>query len=148
MSLVLDDKEWCLAFVAEQIGDVIAPDRWYEAIGFERGGELVVAVIFTLMTEVDIVMHVAAKKGSRWCTRDFLGAAFRYPFEQLGLKRVTGFVPADNVDALKLNEHVGFVREGLLRQGAENGHDMIVMGMLRRECRYLGQEIKQSARAA
>jgi RimJ/RimL family protein N-acetyltransferase len=150
VTLILDQKERCLAFVSEQIGNTIGDGAWYQAIGFERDGRLIVAVIYTHMTEYDIVMHVAAEKGARWCTREFLSAAFRYPFVQLGLKRVTGFVPSANLEALKLNKHLGFRVEGLMRDGSE-GCDMVVMGMLAAECRWVkyGTEEKvESSRAA
>ncbi len=149
MRYVFTEKERCLKFVSERIGRAVGDGAWYEAIGLERRGELVVAVIYTHMTEHDIVMHVAAKPGARWCSHDFLCVAFRYPFAQLGLRRVTGFVPTDNADAIKLNRHIGFTVEGVLRQGSEHG-DMLVMGMLSSECRWkdYGKEKLKSPRAA
>ena len=120
--------------------------EWYEGIGLERNGELIVAALYTLMTKRDIVMNVAALPGKAWATTEFLEAAFRYPFVQLGLRRITAFVPASNDKALKLNRHLGFRDEGLLRESAEDG-DMIVLGLLREESRY-GQEVTTSTRAA
>jgi len=67
-------------------------------------------------------------------TRAFLRAAFRYPFVQLGCRRVTGYVPAQNLEAQRFDEHLGFRREGLMRHAMEDD-DVIVYGLLREEAR-------------
>lgn len=149
---VLDARERCLRFVAERVGDVVGAREWYEGISLERDGETLAAVVYTLMTECDICMHVAARPGRKWLTHDFLRVAFRYPFVQLRLRRVSAFVPSTNRAALKLNLHLGFVREGCLRDASSDG-DLIVLGMKRAECRWLGeadghQKVSQSSRAA
>lgn len=70
-------------------------------------------------------------------TREFLRVAFRYPFYQLKVRRVTGYVPASNADALRFDLHLGFVQEGLMREAMDTGEDVVVLGMLKRECRWL-----------
>jgi L-amino acid N-acyltransferase YncA len=141
---VFDNREACRDFVTARVGPVIGANDWYQGIGGMRGGELVVAVLYTLMSEVDIVMHVAAERGKLWATRDFLRVAFRYPFVQLGLRRVSAFVPSTNRAALRLNTHLGFMVEGVMRDADPGGH-VIVMGMRRSECRFLGEVDGQKA---
>ena len=82
-------------------------------------------------------MHVVAVPGKRWMTKDFLWRCFAYPFIQLQCNRITGLVRVDNLAAQKFDEHLGFVKEGLLRKAAKDGTDYIVYGMLREECRWL-----------
>lgn len=134
--LVLDDKARCGAWALERIAHVPSWGEWFEAIGLERDAELVAAVIFNLWSGADIAMHIAAVPGRRWMTREFLRAAFRYPFVQLECQRVTGYVPASNADALRFDRHLGFVEEGRMREALDNGEDVIVLGMLERECRW------------
>jgi RimJ/RimL family protein N-acetyltransferase len=55
---------------------------------------------------------------------------------QLGVQRVTGYVPASNAAALRFDRHLGFVEEGRLREALPGGEDVIVLGMLKRECRW------------
>lgn len=81
-------------------------------------------------------MHIAAIAGSRWLTKSFLKAAFAYPFNQLKVNRVTGYVPAKNMAARRLDLHLGFKVEGVMRKALADD-DVIVMGMLREECRFL-----------
>ena len=64
---------------------------------------------------------------------------------QLGCRRVTGYVPAANARARRLDEHLGFVYEGRLREALPDGQDVLVLGMLRRECRWLDYDERQVA---
>jgi RimJ/RimL family protein N-acetyltransferase len=110
----------------------------YTAIGLaNETGALLAGVIYQNYTRTDIHMHVAALPGRRWLCKSFLGEGFRYPFEQLGCRRVTGVVPARNLPAQRFDEHLGFIREGLVRSILPNGDDLIIYGMLREECRFL-----------
>jgi hypothetical protein len=80
---------------------------------------------------------VAALSGKRWLCKAFLGEGFRYPFEQLGCRRVTGLVPGKNKAAQSFDEHLGFTQEGCARKILPDGDDLIIYGMLREECRFL-----------
>jgi hypothetical protein len=136
---VYNDRARCLELVERLVGRIVGAGEEYQAIGVERDGELLAAVLYTLQTERDIVMTVAAKPGRKWLSHAFLRVAFGYPFVQLGLRRVSAFVPSTNRAALLLNRHLGFVAEGIMRGAAEDG-DMWVLGMLRHECRWLGED--------
>jgi len=104
-------------------------------------------VAYTDYDEVNLGMHIASDGSRRWLTREYLRACFGYPFEQLGVRRVTGLVAASNPAALRFDTHLGFRMEGRLRHAAQDGSDLLVLGMLRGECRYLrdsehGQELR------
>jgi RimJ/RimL family protein N-acetyltransferase len=43
----------------------------------------------------------------------------------------------DNTQAQKFDEHLGFVREGVLRKACKDGTNIILYGMLRDECRFI-----------
>lgn len=107
------------------------------AIGIERSGSLVAGVVYDRFSGNDICMHVAAKPGVRWLNRESLYRFFAYPFVQIGCTRVTGLVAADNLVAQEFDEHLGFVKEGVLRKGMPDGTDLFVYGMLRDECKWI-----------
>ena len=108
-------------------------------IGLAQDGELIAGVVFNHYTGTNIQMHVAAVPTKRWMTKDFLFRCFAYPFIQLECSRVTGLVRVDNLPAQKFDEHLGFVREGVLRRACTDGCDMIIYGMLATECRFLNR---------
>jgi RimJ/RimL family protein N-acetyltransferase len=128
----LEVRKW----VAERVGEDDFEDG--VAIGLEEDGEIIAGVVYTMFTQAGVTAHIAAVPGRRWMTRDFLWRIFAYPFIQLKCNRISGLVRADNLEAQKFDEHLGFKREGLLRRACTDGTDMILYGMLREECRFLG----------
>ena len=136
MKEVVYNRPEVVAFVSEKI---YGKDRFPDdspSIGVIEDGEIVGGVVYSMYTGNGIMMNVASSN-RRWLTRTFLRAAFAYPFKQLGCTRVSGLVRVDNADAQRFDEHLGFVREGLIRRGDDDGTDLILYGMLREECRWL-----------
>lgn len=126
-------------------------DTWgneYVAMGWERHGELVSGVVYNHFSGNDIAMHVCGT--GFWATRAALKVYFEYPFLQLKCQRVTAYVASKNAKCLTLVNRLGFTPEGRLREGLPDD-DLMVFGMLRRECRWLGaihgQECKSTANA-
>ena len=134
--IILDQRERCGDWAKQFIPHVSSWGEWYQAIGLERDGVLQAVVVYNFYNQADIAMHIAAVPGSRWMTKGFLQTVFCYPFIQLGTKRVTGYVPAKNMAARRFDEHIGFRREGLMRDALPDD-DVIVYGMLKRECRWI-----------
>ena len=98
--------------------------------------EVIAAVVYDEYNGQNIFMHVAARPGRRWMTRQFLHTAFHYPFVQLGVQRITGWVEASNLDARKFDEHLGFRHEATLIKAAPDGGDVCLYVMHREWCRY------------
>lgn len=107
------------------------------AIGHEIDGELVAGVVYDSYTGPNIVMHVAGEPRRRWLTEEFLFRVFAFPFIQLGCTHVSAFPDANNVAACRLDEKVGFFKEGVMRQAAKDGGDVVMYGMLKDECRWI-----------
>ena len=116
----------------------LAPDA--KTIAAVREGEILAVVCYDTFTELDCHMHIASNGSRRWISRELLREAFAYPFIQCGLRRLTGLVAASNRDALRFDLHLGFRIEGLCRDGAPDG-DLFILGMLRRECRFIPQGV-------
>lgn len=108
-----------------------------KGIGLERDGELVAGVLYEGYNGKNVWMHVAAEPGKRWMTKDFLKYAFSYPFNEMKISRVSGWVEARNAAAIRFDEHLGFKREALLAGAASDGGDVIIYKMTREECRYV-----------
>lgn len=107
------------------------------AIGLERNGELIAGVVYDHYAFRSICIHVAAE-GSHWLNREFLKAAFGYPFNQLRVNKVIGLVDSANAAARRFDEHLGFQVEGVIRDAAKHG-DLIFYSMTRAQCRWLGE---------
>jgi RimJ/RimL family protein N-acetyltransferase len=138
MKRIFCDVQVIAQFVSGRIGQH-APWGHCTAIGLTLNDEIIAGVVYNHFSEVNLCMHVGAVEGSRWMTPEFLFAAFDYPFCKLGMHRVTGLVPRSNVRARKLNRHLGFRPEGCMRRALPNGDDLLVMGMLKGECRWISE---------
>jgi RimJ/RimL family protein N-acetyltransferase len=134
LKTITTDSERVNTFVARQMGLESWLDGW--GIGLEEDGELIAGVTFDNFNGASICMHVAAAEGKRWMTREYLWFCFHYPFEQLGVKRITGLVPASNTVAQRFDEHLGFKLEARLKDAAPDG-DLLVYAMFKDDCRFL-----------
>jgi len=108
-----------------------------EALGIERDGELVAGVLYEGFSDYNVWMHVAAVPGSGWLNRSTLRAFFGYPFNQMGVRRVSAYVNASNTVARRFDEHLGFKPEAILTGAAPDGGDVIIYSMWRKDCRYV-----------
>lgn len=133
--LIYGQEDNLLPWAQDRIGVSFRRDAY--TIGLERSSRLVAVVVFDNFTDGDCNMHIASDGTSAWLTKSFLAAAFAYPFTQLGLRRVTGMVPADNEAALRFDTHLGFEREGYHPQAGQDGRDLISLGMLKSACRFI-----------
>lgn len=80
--------------------------------------------------------HFAAEPGAAWADRESLGAIFWAAFIKLERKRISARVPQWNRRSQKLVLSMGFRPEGVERE-AMDGEDVILFGMLARECRWI-----------
>lgn len=135
--LIYGNEDRLLPWAQTRIGATFRRDAY--TIGLERDGQIAAVVVFDGFGETDCAMHIASDGTRAWMNKSLLLSAFAYPFEQLGLLRVTGMVPADNEAALAFDENLGFVREGYHPQAGPGGKDLISLGLLRKNCRFVGR---------
>lgn len=148
MKWICDDQEVArsvgIPWARDRIGLLRPFEQYAKAIMLLDDQKLLAVTVYTDYAPRNISLHIASNGSKRWLTRAFLLASFDYPFDQLGVRRVTGLVAASNPAALKFDLHLGFRVEGRMRGASEDGSDLLVLGMLRHECRYLrakhGQE--------
>lgn len=82
-----------------------------------------------------VLGHLAGV-GRKWMNREFLWYCFHYPFEQLKVNKILGLVTSDNLEAQRLDKHLGFTLEATLKDCAPKG-DLLVYSMTRDQCRWL-----------
>ncbi len=151
MIVVFGMDEFVAKWVSHRIPVFSPTPGHYSAIGFADGSRLIAGAVYHDFNEIGIGLTMAADD-PKWCTRTNLCAIFRYPFEQLKVRRVTACAARKNKRSRKLIEGVGFKLEGVIREGMGN-QDAMLYGMLKKECKWLqfservihGQEIIQSA---
>lgn len=134
--LIYGNEDRLLPWASARIG-IPSFRRDAFSLGLEKEGELVAVVVFDCFSDTECNLHIASDGTRSWMSKSLLLATFAYPFTQLRLRRVTALVPASNTDAINFDKHIGFVEEGCHRKAAPDGEDMISLGMLREECRWI-----------
>lgn len=125
------------AWIAAQIGGEAGFSPGVRALGVVRDGRLVGGVAFDDFKGTDVRLSIAGY--GPWLTRALLRAAFGYVFGQLGCRRCTVVVKRTNRRSRALAERIGFREEGALRDAFEDGATAILLGLTRRECRWIGE---------
>ncbi len=142
--IIAQPKELIAAFVNHKQGQPLNM-TWgdYNALGLIKNDELVAGVIYNNFGSTNVYLHIGAEDGCRWLNKEFLFAVFDYPFNQLGMRRITALVREKNKRARLFVENLGFVSEGRMRKFFRDG-DGVIYGMLREECRFLN-ELRKAA---
>ena len=132
--LIFGEDERVANWVKERLPNFIGWNGAYVAIGYELQGKLRGGVTFTQYCHPNIVIACALEAP---LTRRFLRGIFYYPFHQLEVRRVTALIDAKNAKSRALVEHAGFTYEGTMAEAAPDD-DVVIYGLLRRNCRWLG----------
>jgi hypothetical protein len=107
----------------------------------QRDKSLMGGVVFTQSTGPggSAIIHSAGFHPN-WVNRTMLWLTFDYPFNQIGVEKLFGQVPANNAEALKFNENLGFTVEHVIK-GVYPEEDMLLMSIVRDKCRFLKMRI-------
>lgn len=80
-------------------------------------------------------MHVVIDRPESF-TRKILREAFEYPFVRCGCEAVIGLVDSVNEAAVEFDKRIGFVEVARIAHAGLEG-DLVILRMLRSECRWL-----------
>lgn len=134
MQIIINDPraaEW----VREKIPKVPCWVPGFKSLAAIENGEIVGAVVYDAFTPFECCIHVRLDKPGCKDPR-VLREVFAYPFEQLGLKRLTGLVAESNDKGRQLCTWLGFHLEGCKMLALGNDNELI-FGLLREDCQWL-----------
>ena len=83
------------------------------------------------------VQYHAACDDPKVLTRSRIRLLFRYPFEQLGVSRISCVIAASNSRSRRVVEGLGWTEEGTVRKFYADNEDAKIYGMLREDCRWI-----------
>lgn len=114
------------------------PQSGYTAIGvidkpFRDGGQLIGGCVYTNYRSTDIEIWVAGVHNFNWVTPYNFRVCFRYPFYQLGCRRVTALTKRKAKRTRELLKRMKFHEEGCLRKFYPDGQDAFVYGLLKED---------------
>jgi hypothetical protein len=139
--LCLDNQlvgEW----IARRTDSIFTPQN-SSCIGWiGKEGHLVAGVWYENYKKTSIMAHIAIEER---ISREFLYTIFHYPFVQLGVEKVIGFVNSSNEAALKLDKNFGFEEEARIKDAYPDG-DLILLTLTKDKCRFLGERYGRKRR--
>ena len=103
----------------------------------DENDNILAGVVYNMWSGHAICMHIGAEEGSNWFSRRFATACFNATFGYFNCNRATALVRKSNIKAQRFVIKLGFIEEGVVRQACSDGEDLIMFGMLARECRFL-----------
>ena len=108
----------------------------HQAIAVVEDEAPLAVILYGNYTLTDLHMHIASNNRA-WCKRGMLRGLFEYPFEQVGVSRVTAMVAKRNKHARQFVERLGFRHEGTHPKGFPDGGTACSYGLLKENCKWL-----------
>lgn len=109
-------------------------------LGVVKRNKLIGGVVFDQYSATGEQSNISvsiAFDSPAWATPKTLRQLFRYPFTQLGCRRITALVADDNDASRSAVVRLGFQHEGVLRKFYPGDMDAHIYGLLREECRWI-----------
>lgn len=127
--------------IAEWLSERIPYVRHLEpcrGIAFRRrdSGEIVYAGAFNEFRGRDVQYHAACDDPAV-LTRSRIRLLFQYPFEQLGVERISCVIAASNKRSRRVVEGLGWKLEGTIRRFYADDEDGLLFGILKSECKWI-----------
>ena len=132
-SIVWSNQDVLATWLCKRIG--LVPTANLKCLGrVDKDGQIMGVIGYDGYNRASVQMHSAGV--GNWVSREFIYAAFDYPFRVMGCEVVLGLVSEKNEDALRLNRHAGFVEVARVPDAHPDGA-LVLMQMRRENCRWL-----------
>ena len=105
-------------------------------VAYDRG-KLLAGCVMDTWTDTSVQCHLLIRNPIA-LRHGFLEICFNYIFKARVKKLIYGFVPSDNVKALKFNKKLGFTEKCRLEGALKENVDCVIMELKKENCRYLG----------
>lgn len=104
-------------------------------IGVALGGKLVAGIRYDNFNGSSMCIH-ASSTVPMWLRPNVRWFMFHYPFKQLGIKKLLGFIDSGNRGCWRTAEKLGFRLEYVIADAGRDG-DLKIYSMTRDECVWL-----------
>ena len=147
-------SEWAAGQIPHMAGHAFGPCR---SIGVFSGNDpadasakiQAVAVFHDYLPPVNTMQISMAARSFMWARKDIIRALLHYAFEQQEVYLLWTATPHRHEKALKVNEHIGFKRDGVLRHRYGPKNHAVMMSMTKHEyARAWKNELRQVSTAS
>lgn len=129
-------------WVFQQIDKVWHPNG-RECVGLVNEEGVLAGTVVEEYTGASVQMHIAVKH-PHVPLRKFIVAGFSYVFADLGVEQALGIINSTNLKSLNFALKLGFEPIAIIPD-THIGSDSVILRLLRKNCRWLPQHIRQAA---
>lgn len=104
-------------------------------------GELQAACMWDNWTKTTVQVHLLIVN-KMVLRKGFIEEIADYLFNHCNRKAIYGFVPGDNLKALKVDLNLGFTVKSVLEDGIDEGIDYLLLELKKENCRHLPKVAK------
>lgn len=131
-----DNTREVLNFVANGLGDDVSDYIPSLAIGIYKDGLIGGVLINDIRPNRDCWLTIYTTT-PLWGKRQVMKYVFNVVFNMIKAERCSVFVSESNKKSFEMCQRLGFKTEGLLRKYRDDGENCYVMGMLKKECKWI-----------
>jgi hypothetical protein len=143
---IYDQDERLVAWATEILGHGHRFRNDAKAIAMEKDGKIRGVVVFDTFGVNDCLMTVVSDSSKHWMTREFIIRVMAYPFVQLMFPRITCLISRNNKASIRFtNRFGGWKLEGVMREAGLDREDLLLYGMLARDCRWVSMPVRPIA---
>lgn len=129
----------------EEIEEVIAkihysPSRDVNSVALIENDVVSAMVLYDYWTYNSVNVHIWSST-SMILSTPYVREVFKYPFEDCMRKILIAVTPDNAIESLKLSSALGFKEVHRIKDGWNDGIDMIVKEMRKHECRWLLKKV-------
>lgn len=135
MKIVMEQNKAFLDYANEILHVRFDPAQSITIASVTEDNQIMGVVVYTRFTPFGCELSVASTT-PKFLTRSFLRVVFGYPFKQCGMVRISAVIEDGNINAIDMDERLGFIREAILKQwyGDKDG---ILLRMTKDECKWI-----------
>lgn len=137
--------EWqaCMQFLNQHA--FVQPTADMEFAAWVVQDQLEMVVGFNAYLGETCQMHVAMAPGFEFTPKEMLKHCFDHVFNQRKRSLILGIVNSRNEKAMRYDEHLGFKELWRLPKMHEDGGDIVVLGLHKKDCKFLNFPVKVAA---
>lgn len=126
-----------LPFLCKQLNYM--PTPYAQVICCIEDGRPIAGVVYDGYNGAIISAHIWIDDEAR-PSKEWYAAIFDYPFNRLGIYKIIGQVNSNNVDAVRLDTHLGFILEAKIEGYYDDRGDLLIFSMVKEQCRVLNSK--------
>lgn len=112
------------------------PSSYAQVIACLEDGAPIAGVIYDGYNGATIGAHIWIDEG-KMPSKEWFAAIFDYPFNKLQVVKIIGQVKSSNIEAIKLDENLGFMLEGVIEDYYDDGSALLIYTMRKDQSKIL-----------